>query len=95
MCQPPWAADRDAINNSRARFTHAPSLTPAMIPCFGADMRKLIWFLFLFATTALSAQQYDLVLEAGRVIDPETSLDAVRNVGIRDGKIARISAAPL
>jgi N-acyl-D-aspartate/D-glutamate deacylase len=58
-------------------------------------MRKLIWFLFLFATTALSAQQYDLVLEAGRVIDPETSLDAVRNVGIRDGKIARISAAPL
>jgi N-acyl-D-aspartate/D-glutamate deacylase len=58
-------------------------------------MRKLIWFLFLFATTALSAQQYDLVLEAGRVIDPETSLDAVRNVGIRDGKIVRISAAPL
>ena len=52
-------------------------------------MRKLIWFLFLFATTALYAQQYDLVLEAGRVIDPETSLDAVRNVGIRDGKIAR------
>ena len=66
-----------------------------MIPCFGADMRKLIWFLFLFATTALYAQQYDLVLEAGRVIDPETSLDTVRNVGIRDGKIARISAAPL
>ena len=58
-------------------------------------MRKLIWFLFLFATTALYAQQYDLVLEAGRVIDPETSLDTVRNVGIRDGKIARISAAPL
>ena len=58
-------------------------------------MRKLIWFLFLFATTALYAHQYDLVLEAGRVIDPETSLDAVRNVGIRDGKIARISAAPL
>ena len=58
-------------------------------------MRKLIWFLFLLATTALYAQQYDLVLEGGRVIDPETSLDAVRNVGIRDGKIARISAAPL
>ena len=59
-------------------------------------MRKLIWFLFLFATHRhFTAQQYDLVLEAGRVIDPETSLDAVRNVGIRDGKIARISAAPL
>ena len=28
-------------------------------------------------------------------MDPETGLDAVRNVGIRDGKIARISATPL
>ena len=73
----------------------APSLSPAIIPSFGADMRKLTLLLFLFATTNLFAQQYDLVLEGGRVIDPETSLDAVRNVGIRDGKIARISAAPL
>jgi N-acyl-D-aspartate/D-glutamate deacylase len=43
----------------------------------------------------VSAQQYDLVLEGGRVMDPETSLDAVRNVGIRDGKIIRISSEPL
>jgi N-acyl-D-aspartate/D-glutamate deacylase len=49
----------------------------------------------LAAATLASAQQYDVVLEGGRVIDPETSLDAVRNVGIRDGKIASISAAPL
>jgi len=41
------------------------------------------------------AQQYDLVLEGGRVMDPETGLDAVRNVGIRDGKIARISSEAL
>jgi N-acyl-D-aspartate/D-glutamate deacylase len=51
--------------------------------------------LFLFATPVLPAQQFDLVLEGGRVIDPETGLDAVRNVGIRDGKIVRISAQPL
>jgi N-acyl-D-aspartate/D-glutamate deacylase len=51
--------------------------------------------LLLFATTILTAQQYDLVLEGGRVMDPETGLDAVRNIGIRDGKIARISADPL
>ena len=92
MCQPPGPVTA-RIKNSRARSRMRPQLTPAMIPCFGADMRKLIWFLFLLATTALYAQQYDLVLEGGRVIDPETSLDAVRNVGIRDGKIARISAA--
>jgi N-acyl-D-aspartate/D-glutamate deacylase len=60
-------------------------------------MRKLIFALalILFTATLATAQQYDMVLEGGRVIDPETSLDAVRNVGIRDGKIARISAEPL
>src|SRR5579862_3707127 len=56
-------------------------------------MRKLILFLLFLASSSLVvfAQQYDLVLEGGRVMDPETGLHAVRNVGVRDGKIARIS----
>ena len=60
-------------------------------------MYKLIFFLsFLaFCPTILSAQQYDLVLEGGRVMDPETGLDAMRSVGIRDGKILSISSDPL
>jgi hypothetical protein len=60
-------------------------------------MRKLIFSLFLLAlsTTHVSAQQFDLVLEGGRVMDPETGVDAVRNVGIRDGKIVRISSEVL
>ena len=60
-------------------------------------MHRLIFFLsFLaFCPTILSAQQYDLVLEGGRVMDPETGLDAVRSVGIRDGKILSISSDPL
>lgn len=60
-------------------------------------MRKLIlsFCLFVFSATTVTAQQYDLVLEGGRVMDPETGLDAVRNVGIRDGKIARISSEAL
>ncbi|WP_428687529.1 amidohydrolase family protein [Roseibium sp.] len=33
------------------------------------------------------AQNYDLVILSGRVMDPETKLDAVRNVGIKDGRI--------
>jgi N-acyl-D-aspartate/D-glutamate deacylase len=76
-----------------------------MIAGFGAAMRKLIYslglFLFLFfsatifATTILAAQEYDVVIEGGRVIDPETDLDAVRNVGISNGKIARISSESL
>src|SRR5512140_1707790 len=43
----------------------------------------------------LCAQTYDLVIAGGRVLDPATNLDAVRHIGIRDGKIAAISAAPL
>ena len=51
---------------------------------------------FLFALTAVAAaQQFDVVLEGGRVMDPETGVDAIRNVGIRDGKIASISASAL
>lgn len=38
---------------------------------------------------------YDVVLRHGRVVDPESGLDAVRNLGIRDGRIAAISAVPL
>jgi N-acyl-D-aspartate/D-glutamate deacylase len=37
----------------------------------------------------------DLVISGGRVMDPESGLDAVRNVGIRDGKIVEISEKPL
>jgi N-acyl-D-aspartate/D-glutamate deacylase len=60
-------------------------------------MRKLIFFLLFLAPASpiVSAQQYDLVLEGGRVMDPETGLDAVRNVGIGDGKIVRISSEAL
>ncbi len=38
---------------------------------------------------------YDLVIRGGRVIDPETRLDAVRDVGIRGNRIAAISATRL
>ena len=37
----------------------------------------------------------DLVIAKGRVMDPETKLDAVRNVGIKDGKIVVISEESL
>jgi N-acyl-D-aspartate/D-glutamate deacylase len=41
------------------------------------------------------SQSYDVVIQGGRVIDPETGLDAVRNVGISQGKIKKISADAL
>lgn len=44
---------------------------------------------FLFACS--SPPRYDIVIENGRVMDPESGLDAIRHVGIQDGKIAVLS----
>lgn len=35
--------------------------------------------------------EFDVVILNGRVMDPETNFDAVRNVGVKDGKIALIT----
>jgi cytosine/adenosine deaminase-related metal-dependent hydrolase len=43
------------------------------------------------ALPAVQADEYDLVILNGRVMDPETKLDAVRNVGVKDGKIAVVT----
>ena len=45
--------------------------------------------LTLLATSA-SAATYDVVINNGRVMDPETKFDGVRNVGIKNGKIVKI-----
>lgn len=61
-------------------------------------MRRLL-ALTLGCTLALAAssaaQQHDLVISNGRVLDPETGLDATRNIGIRGGKIVAIATGPL
>ena len=38
---------------------------------------------------------YDLVIRGGRVVDPQTGLDALRHVGIKGGRIAAISERTL
>ena len=47
----------------------------------------LIGFLFMLQTP------YDVVITGGRVLDPETGLDGIRNLGISAGKIASVSTA--
>jgi N-acyl-D-aspartate/D-glutamate deacylase len=51
----------------------------------------------LAGTNSAFAQDtsYDVVIVGGRVVDPESGLDAVQNVGIDGGKIRAISGAPL
>lgn len=59
--------------------------------------RRLVAIVVCAVTTACSQsqQQYDLVINGGRVIDPETKLDAVRSVGITGDRIVRVSEQPL
>ena len=45
--------------------------------------------------TAQPGIVYDIVLTGGRVIDPETKLDTIKNVGIINNRIAQISSEPL
>lgn len=47
------------------------------------------------AASRVLAQEYDLVIRNGRVMDPETSYDAVANVGLRNGRIAIITKDPI
>ena len=39
---------------------------------------------------AASAEGWDLVLRGGRVIDPESGLDAVRDVAVADGRVVAV-----
>src|SRR5881628_317536 len=55
-------------------------------------MRRLAFLLALALPEALGAQaRYDLVILGGRVMDPASRLDAVRNVGVTGGRIAVIT----
>ena len=56
------------------------------------------WFAscLLLATTPAGAQPtFDVVIANGRVIDPESGLDAVRSLGIRRGRIEAIATGRL
>ncbi len=55
-------------------------------------MRILLASLLSFS---LLAQTHDLVIRGARVLDPESGLNAIRNVGITAGKIASVSEGPL
>ena len=48
-------------------------------------------FMTAGVSVSVQAQDFDVVILNGRVMDPETNFDGVRNVGIKDGKIVAIT----
>ena len=55
-------------------------------------MRKLsMLLLFFLLTTLVNAQTYSIVIKGGHIIDPKNKTDEVMDIGISDGKIAKIA----
>ncbi|MGB6222082.1 MAG: hypothetical protein WBG04_13715, partial [Haloferula sp.] len=52
---------------------------------------RLLLATSLLAVSSAFAQDYDVAILNGRVMDPETNFDGVRNVGVKDGKIVAIT----
>ena len=60
-----------------------------------SSTRTTLSFLFaalLFAPACLPAQQYDLLLQNGHVLDDKNHRDGIMDVAIKDGKIAAVAA---
>lgn len=101
----PWRTGRLSPGGGQRGHSAGSQLNPVRLVRLppntsveGPSMRRPCSILLLgFLLVACDSQPtiYDLVIAGGRVIDPETGLDAVRNVGILKDTIGSISTAPL
>lgn len=70
---------------------HRLSLLLALLVCcaigFAASFNR--------DSAPIAAQSFDIVILNGRVIDPETKLDAVRNIGVSGGKVQTVTTKSL
>lgn len=60
-----------------------------------AGLRLRGFALLAMAALAACDRPHDLVILGGRVMDPETGLDALRNVGVRDGVVSALTEEPI
>src|SRR2546423_2137849 len=56
-------------------------------------MKLQFWVSLILSLSCAPAQDYDLLLQGGHVIDGKNKINAVRDVAIKDGKIAEVAAA--
>ncbi|WP_339902263.1 amidohydrolase/deacetylase family metallohydrolase [uncultured Cyclobacterium sp.] len=52
---------------------------------------RLTFIFFMAIVLQVNAQDYDLLIKNGRVIDPKNEIDGVMDVAIKDKKIAKVS----
>lgn len=79
-----------------ANCRRCPRVSVDMMHTHAASRHFLAAGLVLAGSILASAQPaMDLVIAGGRVIDPESGLDAIRHVGIRGDRIVALSTTPL
>jgi dihydroorotase len=69
-------------------------MKPIQLQLKSTHLKVLYFMLLIFFSNSLFAQnktKYDLVIIGGRVIDPESKLDGIRNIGVNKGHIAVIT----
>ena len=68
------------------RVASMPS--PKLSRAVRTDILAILLVSCSLTACAVAPESFDVVLKSGRVIDPETDLDGVRDVGIRGDTIA-------
>ncbi len=66
-----------------------PSLTLGLAKMIAATMRFSIFL--IFTSTLFAQATYDLVLKGGHLIDSKNNINGVRDLAIRDGRIAAVA----
>ncbi|HLA53615.1 MAG TPA: hypothetical protein VK618_09935, partial [Flavitalea sp.] len=56
-------------------------------------MKKYLLIALLQLPLLAGAQEYDLLIKNGKVIDPKNKIDENRDVAVKDGKIVKVAAS--
>jgi dihydroorotase len=56
-------------------------------------MKRVSGMLLLLLSMTVQAQQYDLLVRNGHVIDPKNNIDGKMDIAIKDGKIAKVAGS--
>jgi dihydroorotase len=73
-----------ALALTLAAAAHAPSTSSGQAPSAGSGQAP--------STGSGQGPEYDFLIKGGHVIDPRNRLDAVRDVAMKDGKVAAVAA---
>ena len=76
-----------------SKCIQSPRIGSRPIPSWwhNQPVKRIATLLFLWAATLHAQASFDLVIRDGRVLDPESGLDAIRDVGIVAGRISAVS----